>query len=281
VDKPAGPTSHDVVDAVRRALGMRRVGHAGTLDPPATGLLVVLTGRATRLTRFVAMLPKRYAGTVQFGWETSTDDAAGTPTSPPDASWRDADPARLRAALEEIAAQAVQVPPAVSAKQQDGERAYRKARRGETVSLAAVPVRIDRIDMGAWDAEAGALDIEVTCGAGTYIRAIARDLGRAVGSRAHLSRLRRVAIGEWTVAAALPLDRVAPAEVGVALRPLAEAVAHLPRLALTPEDARRFRFGQKLSAPPAPLVAVFEGDALLGVGEDRDGALCAAVGLAS
>lgn len=282
VDKPAGPTSHDVVDRVRRLLDTRRVGHAGTLDPPATGLLVVLVGRATRLNRFVALLPKRYEGTVRFGFATTTDDATGEPLAPPDDGWRRADAAAVRSALAAIAASAEQLPPAVSARKVEGERAYQRARRGEAVELKPAPVRIDRIEMGRWEPGQEQLDITVACGAGTYIRAIARDLGRALGSAAHLAQLRRTAVGAWRVDEALPFDGLDPAAALAALRPMTEAVAHLPRVELGPGEAQRFRFGQRFAVTGADgFAAVFEGRELLGVALVDGGLLRPEVGLAS
>lgn len=268
---------------MRRALATQRVGHAGTLDPTATGLLVILLGGATRLNRFIALLPKRYHGTVKFGWETTTDDGAGAPAGEPDTAWRGLTDQRIRAALDDIAVRTEQVPPAVSAKKVDGERAYRRARRGETVAMPPATVRIDRIEAAPFDAVAGELSIDVTCGAGTYIRAIARDLGRALGTAAHLSALRRVAVGPWDAAAALPAERLEQAGLAALIRPAAEAVAHLPRIDLSADDGRRFRFGQKLerAAAAEPFAAVFEGERLLGVAEMKDGLLCPAVGLAS
>ena len=282
LDKPAGPTSHDLVSAVRRAFGMQRVGHAGTLDPAATGLLVVLVGRATRLARFVAMLTKRYTGTVRFGWETTSDDAAGEPTEH-DESWRATTRADVEAALARVQRQGVQAPPAVSAKQVDGQRAYRLARRGEAVELRPVPVTILDLRVSSFNPSTGAAGIEVVCGSGTYVRAIARDLGRALGTRAHLAALRRTAIGPWDVRDALVPDDALRETGPRALRPMAEAVAHLPRLALSVEDARRFRHGMKLDAAGRSdaLVAAFEGDELLGVARLRDGGYAPDVVLAA
>jgi len=275
VDKPAGPTSHDVVAVVRRALGAGagagRVGHAGTLDPAATGLLVVLAGRATRLARFIALLAKRYVGTVRFGWETSTDDATGEPGERDD-SWRARTPADIAAALERVAAEPLQLPPRISAKRVAGERAYRRARRGEEPRLAPAPVAIHSLMAASYDAAAGALVLEVECGAGTYVRAIARDLGRALGTRAHLAALRRVAIGPWRVEEARPLDAVR-AGGPLALRPMAEAVAHLPALEVGPAAAMAMAHGRKIEAA-ARLegpVAVYGAGELLAVAEWREG----------
>ena len=208
MDKPAGPTSHDVVAAARRALGERRVGHAGTLDPAATGLLVVLAGRATRLAQFVAPLPKRYRGTIRFGAETTTDDAAGEPVERDD-GWRARSDAEVAGAVAAVAARPTQVPPRVSARKVAGERAYRLARRGEAVALAATPVTITVLGCGALDRGSGELVLEIECGSGTYVRAVARDVGRELGSRAHLAALRRLAIGPWRVEDAVPLDALA------------------------------------------------------------------------
>lgn len=287
VDKPGGPTSHDVVRAVRRALGMKRVGHAGTLDPAATGLLVVLAGRATRLARFIALLPKRYIGTVRFGCETATDDAEGEPTLR-DEAWVPLDlpgakpRAEVEAALARVAAQTAQVPPPVSAKKVDGERAYRRVRRGEDVNLEAVAVTIHRLALREPQEPGGDLAIDVECSSGTYVRAIARDLGRALGTRAHLAALRRTGIGPWDVRDAVPLDDSLAARAVSALRPMAEAVAHLPPLRVGEETAMLFRHGRKLEAPEQRdgFVAVYVGEELLGVAELQGGSWAPVVGLA-
>jgi tRNA pseudouridine55 synthase len=270
IDKPAGPTSHDVVAAVRRALGERRVGHAGTLDPAATGVVVVLVGRATRLARFVSLLPKEYRGTVRFGWETDTDDATGGSLER-DEGWRERTAAELDAALARVAAQPTQVPPGVSAKKVAGERAYRLARRGAAPALAPVPVAIHALASAGFDRGAGELVIDVRCGAGTYVRAIARDLGRAIGSRAHLAALRRLAVGPFRVEDALPLDRVG--EARAALRPLADAVRHLPQLEVPAESAAALAHGRKIDAAERleGPVAVLGGGELLAVAEWREG----------
>ena len=271
VDKPAGPTSHDVVAAVRRALGERRVGHAGTLDPAATGLLVVLAGRATRLARFVALLPKQYRGTIRFGWETTTDDATGEPLETDD-RWRERSEADVARALEQVAAEPLQVPPRVSAKKVGGERAYRRVRRGELPDLEPVEVRIHSLTAAAVDCAAGEVAIDVRCGTGTFVRAIARDVGRALGSRAHLKDLRRVAVGPWRVEEAVALAELAPG-AALPLRPLAEAVSHLPALEVGPLSAEAVVHGRRIEEPvrhEGP-VAVYHAGALLAVVEWREG----------
>ena len=275
MDKPAGPTSHDVVHAARRALAERRVGHAGTLDPPASGLLVVLAGRATRLARFVGMLPKVYAGTLRFGWETSTDDATGRVADDLDHGWRDLDPAAIAAAFAQVQQQPLQVPPAVSAKKVDGERAYRRVRRGEVPDLVGVPVLIHDWRLLECDLDQGIVSFEVVCSSGTYVRAVARDVGRTLGTRAHLLALRRTAIGDWTVEDAAPLDALAPGRADTLLRPMAEAVQHLPAVILPHAEAARLCQGQRIEAGgyASGAVAVFDASGLIAVAESRAGVL--------
>ena len=280
VDKPAGPTSHDVVAAARRALGERRVGHAGTLDPAATGLLVVLAGRATRLARFVALLPKQYRGTIRLGCETTTDDATGEPLES-DERWHERSEADIARALEQVAARPLQVPPRVSAKKVSGERAYRRVRRGEQPDLAPVEVRIYSLTAAAVDRAAGEVVIDVRCGTGTFVRAIARDVGRELGSRAHLKDLRRVAVGPWQVEEAVPLGALAPG-AALPLRPLGEAVAHLPALEVGPLNAQAMVHGRRIEEPSRHEgpVAVYHAGALLAVAEWREGSYAPLVVLA-
>ncbi|GAC1693016.1 MAG: tRNA pseudouridine(55) synthase TruB [Gemmatimonadaceae bacterium] len=216
IDKAPGVTSHDAVLAVRRATGEPRVGHTGTLDPFATGLLVVLLGRATRLLPYVGGDPKVYEATIRFGTETDTDDLTGAvvrSAPPPSADAVSAATSHLTGVIE-------QVPPAYSAKRVGGRRAYTAARAGEAVHLPPVPVRVDAWRLGRWT---GAdLDATVTCGGGTYIRALARDLGRLTGSAAHLAALRRVASGAFRVGDAMTMADLASR--GVVLRPPLDAL---------------------------------------------------------
>jgi tRNA pseudouridine55 synthase len=218
VDKPAGVTSHDMVLAARRAYGERSIGHLGTLDPFATGLLLMLIGRSTRLANFIVTEPKVYEATIRFGTETSTDDSTGAvvrSAPPPEAS-------AIQPAIESLTGDLMQVPPAFSAKSVDGERAYDSARRGEPVVLPPVAVRVH-----GWDVHELAGDFlraTITCGTGTYVRALARDLGRETGSAAHLESLRRTRCGEFDVrdAASLQELRSAPPP----LRPLRIVAGH-------------------------------------------------------
>src|SRR5881396_2226331 len=203
VDKPAGMTSHDVVQHVRRIYGERSIGHLGTLDPFATGLLILLIGRATRLATFIDTEPKVYEAIVKFGSETDTDDATGTVTHTAAAPLE----ADVRAAVKSLTGVISQVPPAYSAKSIDGTRAYDAARRGHPLDLPAVNVTVH-----AWELHTLAndsLSATITCSGGTYVRALARDLGRIAGSAAHLESLRRTRMGSFAVRDAATLNTFA------------------------------------------------------------------------
>lgn len=200
VDKPAGMTSHDVVQHVRRIYGERSIGHLGTLDPFATGLLVLLIGRATRLATFLDTEPKVYEAVIMFGTETDTDDETGTVIrTAPLPSESD-----VRSSLETLTGTISQVPPAYSAKSVDGTRAYDAARRGEPLVLPPVDVAVHSWNVRELNSET--LSAVITCGGGTYIRALARDLGRLTSSAAHLSSLRRTRVGEFDVRDAATLE---------------------------------------------------------------------------
>jgi len=195
-------TSHDVVDVARRAYGERSIGHLGTLDPFATGLLVLLFGRATRLATFIENEPKRYDATIAFGSETDTDDVTGTTTTTAPRPERDS----VLAGMAQLTGEIEQVPPAYSAKKVAGRVAYDAAREGEPLRLASARVIVHEWTVRSLTDEA--LDATITCGTGTYIRALARDLGRLAGSAAHLTALRRTRSGEFDVADATPLDQL-------------------------------------------------------------------------
>ena len=202
VDKPAGITSHDVVELVRRVYHERSIGHLGTLDPFATGLLVLLLGRSTRLATFIENEPKVYEATIRFGAETETDDGTGAVTR--EAPVPDADV--VLQAIPSLTGAIVQVPPTYSAKKVDGVRAYDLARAGTAVALEPVPVHVHE-----WRVRAVRLpevDVTVVCGGGTYVRALARDLGRLVGSAAHLTALRRIRSGPFDVRDAATVERL-------------------------------------------------------------------------
>ncbi len=200
VDKPAGMTSHDVVQLVRRIYGEKSIGHLGTLDPFATGLLILLIGRFTRLANFIATEPKLYEATIRFGVEMDTDDCTGTPVSeaPPPAL------EAIQAAIPSLTGRILQTPPAFSAKSVDGTRAYDAARKGDPLELPPVEVEVSRWIIRA--ARESEIDVTIECGTGTYIRSLARDLGRATASAAHLSSLRRTRSGPFDVTDAVELE---------------------------------------------------------------------------
>lgn len=251
VDKPAGMTSHDVVLRARRAVGTSRVGHAGTLDPFATGLLVLLYGRATRLLPHLAGEPKVYEATIRFGAETDTEDLLGTVVREGPLPTR----AAVEAAIPALTGDLRQVPPAYSAKRVDGERAYELARAGAPVTLAPVPIHVRAWSMLAWHGET--CDVRITCGGGTYIRSLARDLGRATGSAAHLTRLRRLSAGPFSVDMAQPLEALT--RETVALRPALDALAGLPQEDLDSERVARVVRGIDIDATePGPEAALVD-----------------------
>jgi tRNA pseudouridine55 synthase len=261
VDKPAGVTSHDVVAIVRRALRTKRAGHTGTLDPFATGLLIVLIGRGTRLIPYVEQEPKVYEATIVFGAETDTDDLTGqttrTASLPSDAAVDDA--------IAALSGRIEQVPPAFSAKQVEGRRAYTAARKGTPLELRPVSVTVH-----AWHILARGRDTisaRITCSGGTYVRALARDLGQRAGSAAHLTVLRRTSAGPFSVDGAATLDDVQGGTY--ALLPLASAIPSLPVQRLGEEETRRVVHGNavasRIAAPRVALVGA--DDALIAVAE--------------
>jgi tRNA pseudouridine55 synthase len=258
VDKPAGITSHAAVARVRKALGTRRIGHAGTLDPFATGLLVLLIGRATRLLPFLDAEPKVYRARIRFGARTTTDDLEGETVLEAPAPSQ----AVVERAIATLTGHLLQRPPAYSAKQVGGVRAYKAARRGAPLELepSAVTVHEWRV-LGRRDDD---LDAEITCSGGTYIRALARDLGEATGSAAHLVELRRLRAGRFDVAQAVPLDQLEGP--GIELMAPAVAVGQLPQQVLDDLDARRISHGQPVMAQTTgELAALSHDDQLLAV----------------
>ena len=263
VDKPQGITSHDAVAIVRRALGTKKVGHAGTLDPMATGLLVMGVGRATRLLRFLGDLPKVYEGTMRLGIETSTLDADGEVTREADVSATDAE---IRAAMAALLGDSMQTPARVL-RRQGGRHASstRQPARAQTLEAAPRPIRVAAFDLLGFDGrDAG---FRVVCGGGTYVRVLAADVGAALGCGAHLTALRRTAIGPFDVAEAGPPD------AAVAPLPIERALDHLPRVDLGAEEAVAAGHGRILG--PAGIAGPYgvfgPDDRLIGVWED-DGA---------
>ena len=248
VDKPAGPTSHDVVEQVRRALRPRRAGHAGTLDPFATGLLVVVLGRATRLVRYLAGGAKTYEGIIRLGLTTDTDDVTGRPLGE-EALPADPEPGVLEAAARALTGRLLQEPPVFSARKVSGVPAHRRARRGQPVELKATEVTVHEFDLGE---PAGArIPFRAVVSPGTYIRALARDLGRQLGTGACLESLRRVASEPWrvedAVAPGLPAEVLSGHVLDLDRIPLA-----LPSVRLDETAERRFVLGQAVEPAEGP-----------------------------
>lgn len=264
VRKPAGPTSHDIVELVRRRLGSVRAGHLGTLDPFASGVLVIVTGRATRLARFAAGWGKAYTGTIRLGTVTTTDDATGAPVATSDA-WPTLDRAAVAAALARFRGPIAQRPPAFSAVKVEGERAYRRARRGETVALAERTVTVDTLELE----ELALPDVRfrAVVSGGTYLRSLARDVGEALGCGAHLAALARTAVGPFGLDAALTPETVTSGS----LEPPELLVRDLPRRELTAEERDAAVHGRPIATGSgnreAGSVALFADGILVAVAE--------------
>ncbi len=239
VDKPAGFTSFDVVRAVQRALGAHKAGHTGTLDPFATGLLVILTGRATRLIPHVPGDPKVYTATIRFGEERDTDDVTGAVTRQAPLP----DPSLLRGAVDRLTGGILQRPPDYSAKKVQGRRAYAIARQGGAPAIEAARVRVDGWEILA--EEWPSVRVRIRCGPGTYIRALARDLGQAMHSAACLAELRRERAGPFDVADANLWNLV---NEGLRVRPVRDALGAMPVQVVDADDARRVSHGMAVGA---------------------------------
>ncbi|MDQ3985839.1 MAG: tRNA pseudouridine(55) synthase TruB [Actinomycetota bacterium] len=277
VDKPAGMTSHDVVDIVRKKLGTRRVGHAGTLDPDATGVLVVGVGRATRLLDYAQSAPKRYEAVARFGLSTATQDASGEVTVRRPCTFGRPD---LESTVGAFLGEIEQIPPMVSAVKVRGERLYQKARRGEEVerpARSATIYRLELIEFFEESAGPGAV-FDVTCSAGTYVRTLVNDIGERLGCGAHLVSLRRTEAGGFTERDAVSLDELSDRS----LLPASAAVRVLPDVSLDSETAKLVGHGRPIPVP-AVTTELGEGDAvalhsegrLLGVYRRRGSSLVA------
>ncbi|NUU25566.1 MAG: tRNA pseudouridine(55) synthase TruB [Streptomycetaceae bacterium] len=273
VDKPAGLTSHDVVGRMRRIAGTRRVGHAGTLDPMATGVLVIGVEKATRLLGHLALTEKTYETTIRLGQSTVTDDAEGEVTATTSAA--DVTRAAIDAGIATLTGAIMQVPSKVSAIKVDGKRTYARERGGEDVELAARPVTVSRFDVhDVRHLDEGLIDVDatVTCSSGTYIRALARDLGADLGVGGHLTMLRRTAVGPYTLDAARTLEQL---EESLAVLPIADAAAAaFPRRDVTADEARLVAHGGRLKAEGAAAgpIAVFGPDGtFLALVEEKQG----------
>lgn len=244
LDKPAGLTSHACVSRVRRTYGLRRVGHGGTLDPAVTGVLPIAVGSATRLLPYLEG-DKSYRGVVQLGLTTATDDLQGEVLE--QRPLPELDAAALNRVLDRFRGAIHQAPPQVSAVHVDGQRAYQRVRQGASVALAARPVHIHRLELLGWNPASGRLALEVTCSAGTYIRALARDLGALLGCGGTLASLRRTAALGFTLAQAVSLEALEHTSPPPLLEPL-QVLAHLPRQQLAPAELKGWRCGRRLAA---------------------------------
>ena len=247
VDKPAGITSHDVVGRLRRLAHTRKVGHAGTLDPMATGVLVIGVEKATRLLHHLVLHDKAYTATIRLGAATSTDDAEGEMVST--AFTAAVDEAMVRAAMAPLTGEILQRPSSVSAIKIDGERAYKRVRDGESVEIPARPVTVSRFEPLLFRrvGEHFDVDVLVECSSGTYVRALARDLGAALGVGGHLTALRRTRVGPFELVTARTLDELAELDDPVTL-PLADAVrAAMPAREITEDEARALSYGKALA----------------------------------
>lgn len=273
VDKQEGPTSHDIVGAARRAIGTRRIGHTGTLDPFASGLLLLCIGRATRLAEYLSGMDKRYEAVARLGVTTDTLDRDGQVMSVCEV---DVSESQIKSALDDLVGTVEQVPPQFSAKKVDGVAMHRRARRGENVELPACTVTVYDIELLSVDLPE--VRFAVRCSSGTYIRSIARDLGAALEVGAHLAGLRRTEIGSFSVADAIGVEALADkgAVARAALDPL-DALAHLPTLSIDDEVAQRVIHGQKIRLPSddvaSGIVTVSHLGQLLAIAEVVDGLL--------
>jgi tRNA pseudouridine55 synthase len=270
VDKPQGWTSHDVVGRMRRLLGTRKVGHGGTLDPMATGVLVIACGKATRLLQYISAHDKGYEATIRLGQSTITDDAEGEVLT--EVSAASVSDEAILAGIAALTGDILQRPSSVSAIKVAGERAYARVRAGEDVELAARPVTVARFEL--LDARRSGdvidLDIAVDVSSGTYVRALARDLGAGLGVGGHLTALRRTRVGEVTLADAATLEELEAAGARTRLIGLTEAATRtLPVLAIDPKAATALGYGQRIAADGVgPAIAVCDGEAIAIVERD-------------
>jgi tRNA pseudouridine55 synthase len=270
VDKPAGLTSHDVVARVRRLAGTRKVGHAGTLDPMATGVLLVGVNRATRLLGHLLLTEKTYDATIRLGEATTTDDAEGETLSVTSAAHLSDDDVRV--GLEAFVGDIEQRPAAVSAIKVDGKRSYARVRAGEDVELAARPVTVHELRVGAQRRSGPHLDVDVSlrCSSGTYVRAVARDLGERLGVGGHLTALRRTAVGPFTLAEAYTLDALTDSFELVDISEVARRC--FPVVGLDEEQARDVGYGRRLGVDlgaPGPVALLGPDGVLLALYEQR------------
>jgi tRNA pseudouridine55 synthase len=282
IDKPSGPTSHDVVARLRRTTGERSIGHTGTLDPRATGLLVLVLGRATRLAPFLNTSDKSYDATIRLGVATDTDDADGRPIESPGAPLPDDE--AIAAALDAFRGKFEQRPPAHSAKRVQGVKAYELARRAQQVDLKSVLVTVHSLEHATRRGDL--VELRVTATAGFYVRALARDLGERLGCGAHLEALRRTRCGHLSLADAVPLEAAERLGEAISARVIspADALAELPAVELTAAGLKRAEHGNwlgpehlvrsaALASDPRKVRLIAAEGHLVGIAESRRGAL--------
>ena len=285
VDKPAGPTSHDIVAAVRRAAGVKRVGHGGTLDPMATGVLIVCLGQATRIVEYLTDWRKSYRATAVLGVETDTEDATGEVVGGSDC--RGITLADVEAVIPRFVGSIMQVPPMVSAVHHEGRRLYDLARKGEVVERPARPVEVFSMDVVSFQpGEQASLVLDIVCSSGTYVRTLCKDIGRVLGCGAHMAGLRRTAVGPLRVEGAVTMATIeAKAHSGSLediLIPVDEVLREMPSVTVTTQDAVRIAqgtvlpaecvIGNGLPAAGTPIRIRDSDGVLVGVGILRDGA---------
>ena len=274
IDKPEGPTSHDVVAMARKALGIRKIGHTGTLDPFASGLLLLCVGKATRLAEYLTGLDKSYDAVARLGITTDTEDRDGEPGEERSA-WFDLTRDDVVTVMQEFRGAIDQVPPQFSAKKVDGVAMHRRARRGEHVELGTRPITVHELELRSL--ELPFMEFRVRCSSGTYVRSLARDIGEALDVGAHLTGLRRTSIGAHTLEAAITPEQLEdPEAVSRAVLSPLDALAHLPAVVVDEDGRDRLAFGQSVDAPETAEcehITVACDGRLVAIAEVRDGAI--------
>lgn len=271
INKPPGITSRDVVNRVGRALSGVKIGHAGTLDPLATGVLVVCLGPATRLVEYIQRMPKRYVGTFLLGRTSDTEDVEGNVTEIVDPPHPTLD--QIELALPGFTGEIDQLPPAFSALKVGGRRAYDLARRGEQVDLKPRKVTIHEVSLKRY--EYPEFELEIACGSGTYVRSLGRDIARSMGTEAVMSALQRIAIGEFRIAQACQIQQLTESSMADFLLPPSRAVAELPSLRLTSDEIRRISHGMTIEnrwkSDVKEIAGLDESDRLVAILTPRSG----------
>lgn len=273
IDKPEGITSHDAVNQIRKLTGERRVGHGGTLDPFATGVLIVAIGKATRLLEYMRDLQKTYRTAFVLGATSDTDDTDGEITKTEITKTKQITKTEITNHLKQFIGEIEQIPPAYSAVKIQGQKLYEIARAGK--SAAAKPRRVTVYDIKFVRYEYPELELEITCGSGTYIRAIARDLGKNLGIGGYAKELRRTQIGAFSAENSVPLDKLTKENIAEHILPPETLVTHLPRIELQADQIKDFKQGKAIAmtryehSPTRPL-AVFSADQLIGIGTVTD-----------